>query len=203
VFKKVIINTHKILSAVIYDKVQENTNFYLEYKYFLWGNIQPDIVPGLVLKSHYKAESLDYVIKEIVKLSKTPPSLFQNKQVRNKFSEHMGIISHFLCDFFCLPHYSRWHYNSSMMLPHIKFEKSLNRVANNLLTIPNLSLLPISNFDNNILESFIETVLREYSLHEDYRNDLIFASNICAEIIEKIISLIFNTTKAQTYAQIA
>jgi hypothetical protein len=199
----VVINTHKILSAIIYDKVQEKSNFRLEYKYFLWGNVQPDILPGLVFKSHYKAESLDFVINEIIKLSKMPSSVFLNKQVRNNFSRDLGIFSHFLCDFFCYPHYMRWHYNSSMMLPHIKFEKGLNLTARNIHTIPDLSLLEIGNFESNTLESFIETVLREYSLKEDYLNDLIFASNICTKIIKTIIQLIFNAEKAQDYAQIA
>ncbi|HWQ88632.1 MAG TPA: zinc dependent phospholipase C family protein, partial [Desulfitobacteriaceae bacterium] len=132
-----------------------------------------------------------------------PPSVLQNNQARNKFSVKIGIVSHFLCDFFCLPHYNRWHYNSSMMLPHIKFEKSLNQAAKNIDAIPTLFLQPISNLDKDTLESFIETVLREYSLNEDYCNDLHYASNICAEIIEKITTFIFTAKKAQTYAQIA
>jgi hypothetical protein len=197
----VIINTHKILSDIIYDKVQENSKFYLDYKYFLWGNVQPDILPGLVLKSHYKAESLDFVINEILKLSKIPSSMFINKQVRDNFSKNLGIVSHFLCDFFCYPHYKEWHYNSLMMLPHIKFEKGLNHAARNIYTIPSLSLQPIGDLESNNLESFIENVLCEYSVKVDYHNDLIYASNICTKIIESIIDFIFE--KAQAYVQIA
>lgn len=198
--KELIINTHKILSTIIYDKVQENSNFKLDYNYFTWGNIQPDIAPGLLLKSHYKDESLDFVIDEIVALGKTLPSVFYNKQTRNKFSKDIGIVCHFLCDFFCFPHYSRWHYNSSMMLSHIKYEKNLNHSARNTLTIPTLSLQPVSYLEDDTLKSFIEAVLWEYSLNEDYRNDLIFASNICTKTIETIIYFIFDTNEAQTFS---
>jgi hypothetical protein len=199
----VIINTHKILSAVIYNKVQENTNFQLEYKYFLWGNIQPDISPGLVLKSHYKSDSLDFVINKILKLSNFPPVAFDNKQIYSHFSRDIGIVSHFLCDFFCYPHYKDWHYNSPMMLPHIKFEKGLNSKARNIQTIPNLSFPEIEDFEAKNLGSFIETVLHDYSLKEDYLNDLIYASNICTKIIETIFKLIFNKENVQAYTQIA
>lgn len=194
--KELIINTHKILSTIIYDKVQENSNFkLLEYNYFIWGNIQPDIVPSLLLKSHYKDESLNFVIDEIVALGKTSPSVFYNKQTCNKFSKDIGIVCHFLCDFFCFPHYNRWHYNSSMILSHIKYENKLSHSARNILTIPTLSLQPVSYLENDTLKSFIEAVLWEYSLNEDYRNDLIFASNICAKTIETIVYFIFDTMK--------
>lgn len=198
-----VINTHKILSSIIYDRVQENSNFQLlDYKFFLWGNVQPDIVPGLALKSHYKDDSLNFVIQEIQKLSNMQPSMLKNKHVRNNFSVDIGIISHFLSDFLCYPHYKDWRYNSSMMLPHIRFEKGLNITAKNINNIPSLSLQPIRGFESNILESFIESVLCEYALNENYLNDLIFASSICTEIIESIFSLIF-TEKPQTFARIA
>lgn len=198
-----VINTHKILSSIIYDKVQENLDFQLlDYKFFLWGNVQPDIVPGLALKSHYKDDSLNFVIKEIQKLSNMQPSMLKNKHVRNNFSIDIGIISHFLSDFLCYPHYKDWRYNSSMMLPHIRFEKGLNITAKNISIIPSLSFQPIRDFESNSLESFIETVLCEYASNENYLNDLIYASSICTEIIKSIVSFIF-TEKPQIYAQIA
>ncbi|MDD2234923.1 MAG: zinc dependent phospholipase C family protein [Desulfitobacteriaceae bacterium] len=198
-----VINTHKILSSIIYDRAQENLSFQLlDYKYFLWGNVRPDIIPGLALKSHYKGDSLNFVIKEIQKLSNIQPSMLKNKHVRNNFSMNIGVISHFLSDFSCYPHYKDWRYKSSMILSHIKFEKGLNITAKNISIIPSLSLQPIRDFESDSLESFIENMFCEHALNENHLNNLTYASSICTEIIKSIISFIF-TEKPQAYAQSA
>ncbi|OCZ49837.1 zinc dependent phospholipase C family protein [Dehalobacter sp. TeCB1] len=196
-----VINTHRVLSTIIYDKTYENLNFRLEFNYFLWGNIKPDVIPNLVIKSHYKAESLDLVINEILKLSKTP-DVFQNLKAYYAFSEKIGVICHFLSDFFCMPHNKQWFLNSSKMLSHLKYENKLNKMAQNTQSLPELSLASVDKMESETLKSYIETNIEEYSLKEDYRNDMIYASNICAKIIEAVV-LSINKEHSNKIMQIA
>ena len=100
---------------------------------FLLGNLAPDMSFSYIFRRHTRIVSLPHLNKQIKSLYKEgidPYSL--------KFSWHLGVMSHYVCDFLCYPHTMAYNGNtaghlyyevrqsvkSSDMLP---FEKPNNR----------------------------------------------------------------------------
>ena len=77
----------------------------------LWGSIAPDILPKYKFIRHYKDESIDYVVREIVKVIFMSRYVDFNKNIdaitMKVLSKKIGIISHYLTDFVCVPHSKR------------------------------------------------------------------------------------------------
>jgi len=65
---KIFKDTHKIIAKNIHKNIYDIYGIELDEKKLLWGSISPDILPKYKLHRHYKKESLDYVVNEIVKL---------------------------------------------------------------------------------------------------------------------------------------
>jgi len=91
---------HLELSRVIRKAVEKELHIKLNAFRFMYGNIKPDIIQTSI--PHYKHAAMEYVQAEIEKLS----SLRFSKSPRwlKRFSESLGIITHYLSDFFCYAH---------------------------------------------------------------------------------------------------
>ena len=74
---------------------------------FIWGNVKPDCVPQYKRIRHYFDESIDMVINKILYLSSLTIYDVHYGMTMAKFSEELGVVCHFLCDYFCAPHYYR------------------------------------------------------------------------------------------------
>ena len=108
-----LINTHLMLANSILDKANGKKIYLINRNRFLWGNIKPDCVSKYKLKKHYYEESIDMVIKKINFLSNMTISDLYYDYGKSKFSEELGVVCHFLCDFFCVPHNQRWEFKKS------------------------------------------------------------------------------------------
>jgi hypothetical protein len=67
---------------------------YVNEKLFLLGNFYPDLIHSYLWRKHEYRYSKAYIAKKIEQLKKRP--LF--------FSFHLGILTHYICDYFCYPH---------------------------------------------------------------------------------------------------
>jgi hypothetical protein len=61
---------------------------------FYFGNLFPDLIQSYLWCRHEYQHSREYVRKKIEKLKKQPLL----------FSFHLGILTHYICDYFCYPH---------------------------------------------------------------------------------------------------
>lgn len=103
-------------------------------------------------------------------------------------SRKIGIISHYLTDFVCVPHARRWTFVGSMR-KHIKYEKDLDIYVKKHDFKKNVILTnDIDLYDNQSIElktqikDYIESIIEEYSLKESFENDLNFASEFNTKI---------------------
>lgn len=103
--------THKIiaLKAMEHFEIEEK-----QKKEFLRGNVMADYLPFYNYKQHYPRQSMEYVLDK----NKTIDSLFE-----------LGVLSHFVSDFLCTPHFNHWRLYSTNGAKHILFERKLERVA--------------------------------------------------------------------------
>jgi hypothetical protein len=93
----VIPGTHLLIARIVCEHVLKRTNFKLDYQAFAYGNIKPDLDNSCFNCWHTFEDSVDIVNAYTEELIKSKTSV-------KEFSEALGMICHFVCDYFCLHH---------------------------------------------------------------------------------------------------
>lgn len=197
---EIFAETHKIIASNIYDNVFKIYGLKLDKDKLLWSSVSPDILPKYKFIRHYQDESINYISKEIMKIIFVSRYIDFNKILDpiaiKILSQKIGIISHYLSDYVCLPHARRWTFADSM-IKHIKYESGLNEYAPNHNFRKNvIDVDDINIFDNSIItlkstiKNYIEEVVNEYSLKTGFKNDLNFALSLNLKITYFILDTI-------------
>lgn len=208
---EIFADTHKIIASNLYDNIFDIYDFKLDKDKLLWGSIAPDYLPQYRLIRHYKKESISFVSKEIVKI------IFASRIIDFKnldpvamkiFSKKIGIISHYLSDYVCLPHAKRWTFNGTLR-KHLRYESSLDQYvkhhdfSKNIVSVNDLDILDcqIRNLKSKI-KGYIEDVLEEYSEKTSFKNDLDFSLSLNLKITCFILDTI-ELYSEDTYRELA
>jgi len=125
---------------------------HLHEKSFLFGNLFPDLIQSFFWCRHEYSASREYLKKKIEKLKKKP----------FLFSFQLGILTHYICDYFCYPH-SRIYDKS--MLQHILYELR-QKTPKNFLKMS----LDIKSFAIEELDKFVDCYedIRPYFMDDEY-----------------------------------
>lgn len=197
---KIFAETHKIIASNIHENIYKIYDLKLDREKLLWGSIAPDYLPQYRLIRHYKDESISFVAKEIMKIIFASKFIDSNKYLDpiaiKIFSKKIGIISHYLSDYVCLPHANRWTFNGSMR-KHIKYESELDEYvkkhdfSKNVITIDDLDIrdCKITNL-RNMIKNYIEDVIEEYSQNTSFKNDLDFSLSLNLKITYFILDTV-------------
>jgi hypothetical protein len=194
--------THQILSHHIALHVKDQLNYSFHPSLFAWANMKPDFVPHLAIRKHYIEESFDFVVDKILALTQLPQYELLNEKRRKNIEEEIGVICHFLSDFFCVPHNQRWEFKHSM-LPHIQYESKLETIAKEVSVIDKIHLPAIYDSSRNSVVQFLRELLAEYECKQDYVRDLIYSVNVCSSITSFILSAILANTNTKKETQVA
>ncbi|WP_236915192.1 zinc dependent phospholipase C family protein [Clostridium sp. Cult2] len=201
---KIFAETHRIIGNNIYEKIYDIYGIELDKDKLLWGSVAPDVLPQFKLRRHYQRESLNYVVNEIIKLIFICRYIEFNSKIDplaiKILSKRIGIISHYLSDYVCLPHAERWTFTNSM-LKHINYESKLNDYSiyhdfkKNVINVEDMDIFQEKVIKlKPIVKKYIEDVVEEYSFKTGYENDLNFALSLNL----KISYFIIDTVKAYT-----
>ena len=179
--------THVIIAKKIFNALYPQKKSIIKKKNFIYGNIKPDLVSKYKLRKHYRKESYEVILEKIEKLSKINSlDEVQKKKYFCNFSQELGVICHFICDFFCVPHDERWEFKHSMFI-HIAYEKKLNFIARKYSFEKNIDI-NLNSFDD--VKNFLSAIYDDYKKDEyldTYKRDLKYSYNICLIIISKIL----------------
>lgn len=184
-----LMNTHILIAQNILKDVE--VDFKISDKNFIYGNVKPDMVSKYKLRKHYLDESFDMIVNKIKKLSSLTMEDFKKKFSVSRFSQELGVICHFICDFFCIPHSERWEFKHSMN-KHVKYEKELASFAKTY--IPSQEYFNI--WGNMSVQLFLEEAHGLYRGRESYENDIKYAYFACKSVIKYINDSIVENTKA-------
>jgi hypothetical protein len=191
-----MMNTHKVMAENIIKRANTKSVYLINSKRFIWGNVKPDCTPKYKFMKHYFDESIDMVVEKIINLSSlTLEDVYYNMTI-GKFSEELGVICHFLCDFFCAPHYYRWEFKStSAVKHHMLYEKKLAKLAKDFKSAGIIN----TNIDPKNTKEFILQLQKQYDGMMDYYNDLTFSYYVCDSILNMILENVFlNNNKVST-----
>ena len=135
-------------------------------KLFLLGNIFPDLILSFLWCRHEYHHSRKYVKSKLDVLKKRPML----------FSFHLGVLTHYICDYFCYPHSSVF---DKGLLHHIIYELQQK--------IPEKTYKPdiyIKSFSIEELDRFVIWYESFRDSLEDYESDFHIASWVASSFIQ-------------------
>ena len=184
-----ILNTHLTISNALIENLDSSKSFFISEKNFIYGNIKPDMTSKYVLHKHYLKESFDMIIGKIKSLCKLSLDFIEKYFSISKFSQELGVICHFLCDFFCVPHSQRWEFSHSFK-KHVIYEKDLQSIAKDT----NFKTLEKTSIHHIGVEEFFNKLYKEYVKKEDFENDLFFSTYMSNSVVDYILNCILDNT---------
>lgn len=179
-----MMNTHKSLAISFVKNVDLNKKFLINDKHFIWGNLKPDSVSKYKFKKHYFDESFNMIVNKIQFLSSLSLDDIFIRYSVGKFNQELGVICHFLCDYFCIPHYQRWEFKSpGAVKDHVLYENDLNKFSKSYNVRKELNI----SLTCDDVRMYIYSLQKEYDGIVSYKKDLQYASHICNTIINLIL----------------
>ncbi|MDI9476300.1 MAG: zinc dependent phospholipase C family protein [Natronincolaceae bacterium] len=184
--------THKIISEHVYDNIKNTFNVDLNKRSLIYGSIKPDIAYSLVKLDHFKPQSFDFICDEINKLSNYDFEL--NKEFIKFLSRRIGVVTHFISDFFCIPHNDRITYENNF-IDHIRYEHRLHKLFKSFDSKINVSknYFNIGNNNPDSIKALVDNFHLQYtergeSLINDLYNSIYVSSIVGLFIIYNMLN---------------
>lgn len=191
------IQTHILIAKYINKVIQKNFNITISSNSFRYGSIKPDIDPRMLSIPHYKNDSFDIIMKMIVSLQKYNLPL-HDKELKI-FSAKLGVINHYLTDFFCFPHNDA---KSRHLVPHLIYENKLAQefYKINLDKICTKTISSITKSSNIKMKEYIEMRHIEYMNSKPSINkDIFYSVEICTTVSYMIVYNCLNNISTEEF----
>lgn len=123
---------HLLFAYHVRKIIRKDTGIKLNLLGYMVGNILPDIRARFNSQPHYIDHSLNFVINSGRKIMNNEEGLTSSSY---RFSKNMGIINHYLSDYFCYPHQSSYSEGFRRHMTYefvmlIRYRKGLKRYRN-------------------------------------------------------------------------
>jgi len=192
--------THKIISQHVHNHVNELLGVDLNKSSLIYGSIKPDIAPHLAKLAHFKPDTFGFICNGINDLSKY--SLVPNEHFMKLISRNIGVATHFMSDYFCVPHNDRATYKNNF-IEHMKYENSLHKLFKSFdkkIDLTNVAHTLCTGSDISITD-YLESLHLKYTNNgESLENDLEYSVIASSSVALYIISQALSTS---TYNQVA
>jgi len=173
--------THEYLGRLMATVLREKWGDLIDERKFVEGCIKPDMTALFVTHPHFWKISKKYILRKIDHLERKTPHLRGKK----KFSEQLGIVAHYVADFFTSAHNTV----PNRILEHIAFEDELHQRFLSTVT---------ADVVRTLLASHPDKASSRHSSASRYlaRTRSEYAANMsdCAKDIEPIIRVCINLT---------
>jgi hypothetical protein len=176
--------THIAMAKMLYSNL--NSIMDLDKKAFVYGNIKPDMTYKLLRNPHTLENYFLTVCSSAEKL------MNDNKLSLKEFSIELGVICHYVCDFFC-----QYHLKDELFhrfREHFIYELKLHAVL--LLNYSGNEKLKIESINQNIAV-IIRELRKDYSaIPASMKKDLKYALTASMSICESVYYLSDNYIKS-------
>lgn len=177
-----LIQSHSLIAENVYNHLQQHLGIELQKGFFIYGNIKPDIAPRLFKIPHYIDESLPFISNEICQLSNTP--LSKDQINLKQFSIQLGVITHYIADYFCHPHHDREAFKARLF-EHLKYETLLHEHMKNPsnLSRKDIDYICKLNSSKEVLSQILKDLFQSYTAKSPgFQNDVHHAQKAASSI---------------------
>lgn len=154
-------------------------------KAFYIGSILPDLKPSFLTRRHTIEETFDILTKEIKGI--TVDYDFR-KGISMCYARRLGVITHYLADYFTFPHNSSY---TGSMTDHVYYEKEMKYQLKEYVKAE------INNFGSNqehMLDTFDKIVQFIKTTHKEYlealkavKQDIHYIIKLCSKVVASIL----------------
>lgn len=176
--------THKLIASKLYETVKSEYGKYIDYQSLLEGSIAPDNVPSMIIIPHTKKNSSGFLNKQIQYLINC--SSIQDFNPKD-FSYRLGIVIHFVSDYFCTAHNHYLYINP--VVHHIYERKLKNYFKRNISGLILNSATKNSDSLEKIRSFLDEKHIQFKSLKQHLENDFIFTMEATAFTTASILGI--------------
>lgn len=167
--------THIRIGNYIYHRLKNEYGLYLSKKSLIYGSVKPDFMKNKV--PHYIDKSINYIEKEI-------EILLSQSMDKKEFSRRLGMIIHYISDYFCRAHNTSYYKNN--IIAHLKYERRLSKE----MTMKNIKAIKNNEIKFDVVKEFIINFNEEYMKHKSLKRDNEYTvtaiNSICSYIAEKL-----------------
>ena len=171
-----LVTTHMLIAQKTYNCLPDYFKLRINLHNFIFGNVKPDLVYRLSTMSHCLHDSLPFVLEEIHNL--------QEQGVDSpQFSITLGVINHFMADFFCSAHYPKDRFAGT--IKHLRYEIELHQTYKRMERMESLNMLKSSALNlsavaGNNLQFIMRALESEFSRRKSSKeNDIDYALKAC------------------------
>lgn len=181
--------THLGISVRIMDALREKMNIQLNRAGFMLGNIKPDLSPRLIAIPHFKEDAIGFIQSEIKKLINTKINPYT--ECTREFSENLGIIIHYVSDFFCHVHSQ---YFKGNQFSHHLYEMNLSNYCRENSKKINTYLFEkfkLMKPDSSSICKYLDDLHNEYIQSfscPSYETDMKFALGVTTSLCFNLVS---------------
>lgn len=176
---------HGKIGKLLFDEIKNN-GYIINRRRFIWGCVLPDVL----LKYRISGHTIKENFKDINEIMKTVLLNFSENKI-DDVSIKLGIMTHYLCDFFTYPHNENFKRNLIIhelyeQIQHIKFSKELEKIWSDLNNETNYyiyNMEDVLNYISNLHSIYINN-------NSNMERDLLYALICIRVVINSIINLI-------------
>lgn len=153
---------------------------------FYIGSILPDCVPSFLVRKHTIEESFDVLEKEMYKMVS---HYDQEKGTDRYFYIHLGVITHYVSDYFTFPHNANY---DGKLKDHCIYEEELKQEIRSYVKSPEAvrKRLGVTVYDPEMILSFIQRMHDIYSETKSaVKRDCEYIVCLCHTIVDAILLL--------------
>ena len=179
-----IANTHRVVGEFLYQQLSPSNQRFIQRQRFVYGNIKPDISKKYLQMSHYHRDNEEIIFKMLNQLLTTQASI-------REFSENLGVLIHFFCDYTCIYHANDYLYENHSIAKHLRYELMLHRYAVKKLeklktveTIPFESVDEIQKYVYQLTNRLNQVPLTR-SVSEDFEEMMVLSLSVMQYIINQ------------------
>ncbi|MHB8962464.1 MAG: zinc dependent phospholipase C family protein [Saccharofermentanales bacterium] len=185
--------THLLLSGYVYQKMTKESR--VKWLPFMIGSVRPDLTPDFLRIPHTLSGSGQQT-------NALYQELLTGSEQSTGFSQTLGILTHYLSDYFCLSHQSEERY--TRLFQHFIHERALFiKMLWMVLTHQEPSVDNVRR-PSAFLDEMIGTIQNEYSVQkESIRKDLDFAVQASLWVCRSALCFSVQQDKLQNVGQLA
>lgn len=157
-------------------------------KAFYLGSILPDCVPSFITRKHRIDTTFEILKKEIRKLTE---DFNPNKGLNRYYCRHLGVITHYLADYFTYPHNKIFQGN---LREHCSYEKQLTEAVKEYVQSPEAEKVREKNGIFRTVDEICDFICR---MHEEYlramkniREDCRYIVELCHRVVDAILQVL-------------
>lgn len=156
-------------------------------KAFYIGSILPDCVPSFVTRRHNIDETFDLLKEEIVKIT---DNYDMNKGITGYYCRHLGVITHYIADYFTFPHNKIF---TGTMREHCSYEKELKFAFKSYVNSEGVHCIPKRQEEFQTVDEICNFIKE---MHEEYlkamkaiKMDCMYIVKLCQRVVEAILMI--------------